>query len=160
MVDGLLSSVSEGLTYVKHVEETLNACDMYLSIQNTTRTLWLEVEVYHKWIGNKLPNPAHQVKATKEIVQWLAKRSCFWNYHQLSLIYWLLVSPTYPRVIATKCHTSVIEKRKASVHVAAQLLGETLQIINSLQDRKLPSLNPDELLFIDKWRDYFLHPSC
>ncbi|KAM0042921.1 hypothetical protein Hdeb2414_s0010g00335361 [Helianthus debilis subsp. tardiflorus] len=64
-----------------------------------------------------------------------------------------------PRVIAMKCHTSVIEKREESVHVAAQLLGETMQIINSLQERELPSLNPDELPFIDKWRDCFLHPS-
>ncbi|KAJ0546684.1 hypothetical protein HanIR_Chr08g0363681 [Helianthus annuus] len=64
-----------------------------------------------------------------------------------------------PRVIAMKCHTSVIEKREESVHVAAQLLGETMQIINSFQDRELPSLNPDELPFIEKWRDCFLHPS-
>ncbi|KAJ0764651.1 hypothetical protein HanPI659440_Chr08g0294541 [Helianthus annuus] len=64
-----------------------------------------------------------------------------------------------PQVIAMKCHTSVIEKREASVQTTAQLLGETMQIINSLQDRKLPSLNLDELPFIDKWRDCLLHPS-
>ncbi|PWA96409.1 hypothetical protein CTI12_AA040060 [Artemisia annua] len=49
-----------------------------------------------------------------------------------------------PQVIAMKCHTSSIEKREASVYAAAQLLGETMQIINKLQDRELPSLNPDE----------------
>nr|GEU94968.1 hypothetical protein CTI12_AA135620 [Tanacetum cinerariifolium] len=60
-----------------------------------------------------------------------------------------------PQVIAMKCHTSSIEKREASVNAAAQLLGETTQIINNLQDRELPSLNPDELPFINKWCAYF-----
>ncbi|KAM0009470.1 hypothetical protein Hdeb2414_s0010g00336071 [Helianthus debilis subsp. tardiflorus] len=64
-----------------------------------------------------------------------------------------------PRVIAMKCHMSVIEKMEESVQAAAQLLGETMQIINSLQDRQLSSLNPDELPFIDKWRDCFLRTS-
>nr|GFB07188.1 hypothetical protein CTI12_AA606100 [Tanacetum cinerariifolium] len=49
-----------------------------------------------------------------------------------------------------KGHTSSIEKREASVYAAAQLLGETTQIINNLQDRELPSLNPEELQFINK----------
>ncbi|GJT43871.1 hypothetical protein Tco_0952586 [Tanacetum coccineum] len=60
-----------------------------------------------------------------------------------------------PQVIAMKCHTSSIENREASVYAAAQLLGETTQIINNLQDRELPSLNPDELPFINKWCAYF-----
>ncbi|MFS7961006.1 hypothetical protein Hanom_Chr08g00709721 [Helianthus anomalus] len=70
IVNWLLRSVSEGLTYVKHVEETLNATDEYVTSQKAARTLWLEVEIYHKWLGNKLQNPAHQNNATKEIVQW------------------------------------------------------------------------------------------
>ncbi|KAJ9554760.1 LOW QUALITY PROTEIN: hypothetical protein OSB04_009374 [Centaurea solstitialis] len=63
-----------------------------------------------------------------------------------------------PRVIAIKCHTSVIEKREKSVYAAARLLGETTHIINSLEDRELPNLKPKELAFIDKWRAYFKHP--
>ncbi|KAI3679389.1 hypothetical protein L2E82_51298 [Cichorium intybus] len=63
-----------------------------------------------------------------------------------------------PQVIIMKCHTTAIEKREASVHVAAQLLGETTLIINSLHVRGPPRLNPDELAFIDKWRAYFKHP--
>ncbi|KAJ0764652.1 hypothetical protein HanPI659440_Chr08g0294551 [Helianthus annuus] len=38
MVDRLLRSVSEGLTYVKHVEETLNATDEYVSSQKVARS--------------------------------------------------------------------------------------------------------------------------
>ncbi|GJY35948.1 hypothetical protein Tco_0421326 [Tanacetum coccineum] len=64
-----------------------------------------------------------------------------------------------PQVIVTKCHESVIEKRESSVNAAAQLLGETTQIINTLQDRELPDLDSAELPFIDKWHDYFTYPS-
>ncbi|XP_023744193.1 uncharacterized protein LOC111892374 [Lactuca sativa] len=64
-----------------------------------------------------------------------------------------------PQAIAMKCHAREIEKREASVHAAAQLLGETTKIINTLQHRQLPNLTEDKLPFIDKWRDYYLmHP--
>jgi hypothetical protein len=63
-----------------------------------------------------------------------------------------------PQVIVTKCHESVIEKRVSSVNATIQLLGETTQIINYLQDRELPDLDPAEFPFIDKWCDYFNYP--
>ncbi|CAH1424181.1 unnamed protein product [Lactuca virosa] len=63
-----------------------------------------------------------------------------------------------PQVIAIKCHTSSIEKREASVQAAAQLLSETMDIINTLQDRELPCLDTDELAYIDKWRTYLKDP--
>ncbi|XP_076953856.1 uncharacterized protein LOC143628064 [Bidens hawaiensis] len=209
-VDRLLRSVSEGLTYVKHVEETLNSSDKYAITQKAARLLWLEVEVYHKWLGNKLSNPSHQVTTTKEIVQWfsdtaktmvtetgvknkkvsddsaldtLVSANSMYRITQTILVSYqsnidqlsqenLFVQlssrishilaaclTNLPQVIAMKCHTSVIEKREESVQIAAQLLGETIQIMNALQDRELPSLKPDELPFIDKWRDCFMHPS-
>ncbi|XP_076944762.1 uncharacterized protein LOC143615545 [Bidens hawaiensis] len=205
-VDRLLRSVSEGLTYVKHVEKTLNATDEYATIQKAARTLWLEVDVYHTWLGNKLSNPANQLNTPKEAVQWFNStaeylvtknmkgsddsslytsisansmyqitQTILASHHanidhvsqeelfgQLSsMISDILAAclTNLPQVILMKCHTSVIEKREESVQTAAELLGETMQIINSLQDRELPSLNPDELPFIDKWRDCFLHPS-
>ncbi|GJS15264.1 hypothetical protein Tco_0409736 [Tanacetum coccineum] len=64
-----------------------------------------------------------------------------------------------PQVIVTKCHESVLERRESSVNATVQLLGETTLIMNTLQDRELPDLDPSELPFIDKWRDYFNHPS-
>ncbi|XP_076901719.1 uncharacterized protein LOC143556220 [Bidens hawaiensis] len=58
-----------------------------------------------------------------------------------------------PQVIAMKVHTSVIEKREASVKAAAQLLGETKEIIKTLQDpsRHVPHIAPNDLPLIDKW---------
>ncbi|KAJ0724257.1 hypothetical protein HanPI659440_Chr12g0445751 [Helianthus annuus] len=69
-----------------------------------------------------------------------------------------------PHVIAMKCHTSVIEKREASVQVATKLIGETKHIVNTLQGplqdkwHAYLSMNPEDLAFIDKWRAYSSEP--
>ncbi|XP_076885496.1 uncharacterized protein LOC143535041 [Bidens hawaiensis] len=65
-----------------------------------------------------------------------------------------------PQVIVMKVHTSVIEKREASVKAAARLLGETKEIIKTLQDPSghVPSMDPDDLPFINKWRAYLSGP--
>ncbi|GJY35947.1 hypothetical protein Tco_0421325 [Tanacetum coccineum] len=210
VVDRLLSSVNEGLTYVRLVEESLNTTDDYVSIQKAAKVLWLEVEVSNKWIGNNLKNHAPEVNTAGLILQWFnntAKKmvtevqsmdigsandnsiyrsicaslmyriteSILLSYHTnideltqedlftelSSMIADILAAclTNLPQVIVTKCHESVIEKRESSVNAAAQLLGETTQIINTLQDRELPDLDPSELPFIDKWRDYFNYPS-
>ncbi|KAL7594990.1 hypothetical protein Lser_V15G28815 [Lactuca serriola] len=209
IVDSLLSGVSEGLVYVTLVEESLNATDDHVIIQKAAKTLWLEVEVYHKWLGNKLPKPKPKVNIPRQILQWLrdtAKsmvievestdirgrnhnskvssicansmfritETILLSYHEnidqvsqeelfevlSSMIADILAAclTNLPQVILMKCHTSAIEKREMNVHAAVQLLGQTTQIINSLQDRELPSLNPDELPFIDKWCSYLNHP--
>ncbi|PWA90031.1 hypothetical protein CTI12_AA104990 [Artemisia annua] len=64
-----------------------------------------------------------------------------------------------PEAIALKCHSSKIEKREADVHAAAQLFGQTKQIIKLLQGREPQSLNADDFPFIHKWRAYLRHPS-
>ncbi|GJU58654.1 hypothetical protein Tco_1236420 [Tanacetum coccineum] len=58
IVDRLLRSVSDGLTYVTLVEESLNATDDYARVQKAAKVLWVEVEVSNKWIGNNLKNRA------------------------------------------------------------------------------------------------------
>ncbi|GJR83514.1 hypothetical protein Tco_0154299 [Tanacetum coccineum] len=205
----LQSSVSEGLTYVTLVEESLNSTDDYVSIQKAAKVLWLEVEVSDKWVGNNLKKHAPEVNTAGLILQWFKNKaknlvtevqsmdigstddnsiyqsicansmyriteSILLSYHTnidelsqedlftelSSMIADILAAclTNLPQVIVTKCHESVIEKRESSVNAAAQLLGETTQIINTLQDRELPNLDPVELPFIDKWRDYFKHP--
>ncbi|KAJ9549567.1 hypothetical protein OSB04_022110 [Centaurea solstitialis] len=57
-----------------------------------------------------------------------------------------------PQAIVTKCHESVIEKREASVHAAAKLLGRTTEIIRELETCTLPSMDSDKMAFIDEWR--------
>ncbi|PWA35098.1 hypothetical protein CTI12_AA602070 [Artemisia annua] len=209
-VDRLLSSVSEGLTYVTLLEESLNATDKYVSTQKAAKVLWLEVEVSNKWVGNNLKNHTPEVNTAGFILQWFKNtaknmvtevqstdngrtddnsiyrsicansmyritESILLSYHTnidelsqedlftelSSMIADILAAclTNLPQVIVTKCHESVIEKRESSVNTTIQLLGETSQIINYLQDRELPDLDPAELPFIDKWRDYFNYPS-
>ncbi|PWA41148.1 hypothetical protein CTI12_AA556170 [Artemisia annua] len=189
IVDRLLSSVSEGLTYVTLVEESLNATDEYVSIQKTAKVLWLEVEVSNKWVGNNLKNHAPEVNTARLILQWFKNtaknmvtevqfidirsangnsiyrsicansmyritESILLSYHTnidelsqedlftelSSMIADILAAclTNLPQVIVTKCHESVIEKRESSVNATVQLLGETTQIIDNLQDRELP----------------------
>ncbi|KAM0054113.1 hypothetical protein Hdeb2414_s0006g00191391 [Helianthus debilis subsp. tardiflorus] len=60
-----------------------------------------------------------------------------------------------PRVITMRCHESVIEKREASVRVAAKLLGKTTKIIEKLEKcDKVPSMDDDKMAYIDEWRLY------
>ncbi|KAI3782790.1 hypothetical protein L2E82_12846 [Cichorium intybus] len=202
IVDGLLSGMYEGLVYVTLVEESFNATDEHGSIQKVAKTLWLEVEVHHEWLGNKLPklmNTAGQTlrwlrDTAKNIVtevesmdigvsndnstyrsisansMYRITETLLLSYHdhvsqeelvvQLSSMIADIMAAcltNFPRVIAMKCHAREIEKREVSVLAAAKLLGETTQIINTIQDCELPNLNPDELAFIDKWHAYLKH---
>jgi Txe/YoeB family toxin of Txe-Axe toxin-antitoxin module len=198
-IDRLLSSVSEGLTYVTLVVESLNATDEYVSIQKAAKVLWLEVEVSNKWVGNNLKNHAPEVNTAGLILQWFKNtaknmvtevqvidirstndnsiyqsicansmyritESILLSYHTnidelsqedlftelSSMIADILAAclTNLPQVIVTKCHESVIEKRESSVNATIQLLGETTQIINNLQDRELPDLDPAEFVGI------------
>ncbi|XP_076944516.1 uncharacterized protein LOC143615226 [Bidens hawaiensis] len=70
-VDTLLSRVSEGLVYVTLVEESLNATSEYISIQKAAKMLRLEVEVYHRWLGNKMLNHVPHLHTTRQILEWL-----------------------------------------------------------------------------------------
>ncbi|KAK9067054.1 hypothetical protein SSX86_014378 [Deinandra increscens subsp. villosa] len=199
VTDRLLSSVSESLVYVTLVEESFNiASDGYVSKQKAAKSLWLEVELYHKWLGNELTKLAPQVTTAKQILESFRDTAenlntevgslniCAESMYHTTKTFLFSYGDTIdkasreelfgelssmiadlsaacltnlPRVIAMKCHTNVIEKREESVHAATELLGETMQIINMLQDHQLPTLNTEELRLTDKWRGYLKHPS-
>ncbi|KAI3812356.1 hypothetical protein L1987_17063 [Smallanthus sonchifolius] len=59
-----------------------------------------------------------------------------------------------PRVITMKCHERVIEKREASVRVAAKLLGKSTKIIERVEILELPSMDEDKMAYIDEWHLY------
>ncbi|PWA62604.1 Pentatricopeptide repeat-containing protein [Artemisia annua] len=59
-----------------------------------------------------------------------------------------------PQVIMMKCQESVIEKREASVEAAAELLGNAKEIINIIQMRELPGMDPNRMKSIEEWRNY------
>ncbi|CAA3033562.1 Hypothetical predicted protein [Olea europaea subsp. europaea] len=59
-----------------------------------------------------------------------------------------------PRVITMKCHHNSQKERQESVRKSAFLLGETEEILQILQQREIPSLDPDEAAYIDEWRTF------
>ena len=72
IIDSLLSNVSKGLVYVTLVEESFNVVDDYVSIQKAAKMLRLGVEVYNKWLGNKLQKLAPQLNTVRQILQWFS----------------------------------------------------------------------------------------
>ncbi|KAM0018074.1 hypothetical protein Hdeb2414_s0027g00695121 [Helianthus debilis subsp. tardiflorus] len=217
-VDSLLKSVREGLVYVTHVEENLNATDDYATLQEAARTLWQEVDVYHKWLGYKLQDPALQENRAGQIVEWfrdkakriihtkddtegrnensihggtckdecisrsicansmygitttilrtyqtdiddmVSQKKLFDNLSSMITDVMAACLTNLPQVITMKCHTGVIEKREGNVKHAAQLLGETTQIIKTLQDQGIPRMNSSDLPFMRKWCAYLVEP--
>ncbi|KAL7129050.1 hypothetical protein ABFS83_13G037000 [Erythranthe nasuta] len=64
-------------------------------------------------------------------------------------------------VITLKCHSNAIEERDESVRQAAFLLGESEEILEIIQKRELPSLNPKKAASIEEWRAFMeLNPSA
>ncbi|KAJ9559314.1 hypothetical protein OSB04_013928 [Centaurea solstitialis] len=70
-VNELLSSINEGLQFVRHIEETLNVNGELVKARKTTRRVWTEVEVYSTWLEIDLQNKARKRKSSKEILRWL-----------------------------------------------------------------------------------------
>ncbi|KAL8267173.1 hypothetical protein R6Q59_004517 [Mikania micrantha] len=62
-----------------------------------------------------------------------------------------------PRVITIRCQESLIEKREASVKVAAKLLGKTTKIIERLEKLQVPNMDDCKMPYIDEWRLYLKH---
>ncbi|CAA3008010.1 Hypothetical predicted protein [Olea europaea subsp. europaea] len=59
-----------------------------------------------------------------------------------------------PDVITKKSHHNSIKERKNCVRQAAVLLGETEEILEILQQRELPSLDPDKIAYIEEWQAF------
>ncbi|CAA3028474.1 uncharacterized protein LOC111402214 [Olea europaea subsp. europaea] len=59
-----------------------------------------------------------------------------------------------PHVITTKCHNNSSEEREKSIRQAAILLGETEEILEILQQREIPSFDPDKAAYVEEWRTF------
>ncbi|XP_023743142.1 uncharacterized protein LOC111891314 [Lactuca sativa] len=70
-IKGLLASMREGLQFVRHIEENLNANDELVKTRKAARRVWTDVEVYCKWLQIDLQKKASKGKTSKEILQWL-----------------------------------------------------------------------------------------
>nr|GEV59535.1 hypothetical protein CTI12_AA379720 [Tanacetum cinerariifolium] len=207
VVENLVKSVGEGLSYTHLVEESLNISTEYVNVRKATITLWHEVENNKKWLKNSLSENAFEGKTTTEILNWFAdkaeeivieidtrsngimmennitkeliaansmyriartilhrdqsstepltKKQLFALLNGMIAKILSACLTNIPQVIRMKCHESVIEKREASVRVAAKLLGKTTKILERLETLELPSMDDDKMAYIDEWRLHF-----
>ncbi|CAH1442187.1 unnamed protein product [Lactuca virosa] len=70
-IKGLLASMREGLQFVRHIEENLNANDELVKTRKAARRVWTDVEVYCKWLQINLQKKARKGKTSKDFLKWL-----------------------------------------------------------------------------------------
>ncbi|KAL8465462.1 hypothetical protein ACS0TY_034822 [Phlomoides rotata] len=204
----LLNSVSQGISLVKLVDETLSKNAQLINIRKAADICWVGVELYKKWLDINLSKTSLNCTNSREVLRelsikaegiitkfkneekdpimenplnWPAKvvaansmyriaHTIFLSYEvqeesdeglfeQLSVMVADILAAcltNLPRVITTMCHRNAIEKRETSVRKAFQLLGETEQVVELVQQREWPHMDHDKAAYIDEWRALFL----
>ncbi|KAL6561224.1 hypothetical protein OROMI_016825 [Orobanche minor] len=71
----LLSSVDEGLRYVKIIDKILDKKESLANIRMAADVLWVDVEVYHKWQDRDLRKKSSELESSEEILQELCDRA-------------------------------------------------------------------------------------
>ncbi|XP_044486259.1 uncharacterized protein LOC123211535 [Mangifera indica] len=207
LVKQLLWGVHEGLGYVKTIEESLDEKGDLINIRKAAEVVWLEVDLYHKWLCVDLTKLSLQANSPRDVLEALTDAAknrfvehkktymtqCFFkespskwprellasnsmyritqtlllNYQsttnqtseKLLEVLTVMISDimgacitNIPRAISTKCLSSTIEERKKSVRQTVFILGKSREILNLLDQWRLPNLHPDQMAYIDEWR--------
>ncbi|EYU22133.1 hypothetical protein MIMGU_mgv1a017966mg [Erythranthe guttata] len=71
----LVQSVSEGLSLVKLIDNTLDTNGELLSVQNAAATIWLGVELFCKWQDKDLREASLKGKNSKEVLHELSGKA-------------------------------------------------------------------------------------
>ncbi|GLT78394.1 hypothetical protein SLA2020_499310 [Shorea laevis] len=207
LIKMLIYGVNEGLTYVRHIENTLNCEKDLTNIRWAADVVWLGVELYQRWLDVDLHKLSLEGKAPREILEVLSDSAknklmkfknvgirvnqCLvdaskWPIKALAANSMYRISQTIlqncesrkyetgerlfetltamisdilsacltnlQRAILVKCLSSTIEEREDCVRRAVHLLGQTEKIIKLLEQKTLPTLDPDQMADIDEWR--------
>lgn len=200
----LLSSVKEGLSYIRLIEKSLDTKGDLVNAKKAADYVWLGVELYCLWLNNDLRKikETRTYKATLEILVYIARATVLefkrnanggsdedplnwplsivasnsmyrisetiltsWHqpeqtnsgilFHQLSVVIADILGAcltNLPRVITMHYYCSTIENREENVRLAANLLGETEEILKVIQRHETPVVSPDQVVYIDEWR--------
>lgn len=73
LVKQIIDTVNEGIRFVKTVEDNLETLEGMKKIQNAAYVVWLELDLYQKWLGVDLRKFALQAESTKEVLEGLAE---------------------------------------------------------------------------------------
>ncbi|KAJ4833726.1 hypothetical protein Tsubulata_036334, partial [Turnera subulata] len=82
----IMHTVHEGLKYVKLVEDSLCTKEGLANIQKAAYVVWLELDLYHKWVDVDLRKLALQAECTREVLEGLgeAAKKAFLEFKQSS----------------------------------------------------------------------------
>lgn len=72
IVDRLLCSVSQGLVYIKLIEESLNTNGDLVRVRNASDVVWLGVELYRRWLDDDLHKMALEGQTYEQNLRRLA----------------------------------------------------------------------------------------
>lgn len=214
-VKDLMDRVHESLTYVKIVEESLDVKGDLLNMRKAADSVWLQVDLHHKWLDVNLRKLSLQADSPKEILEalvdaakkkYLEQKETYMNqcYIKESTAKWPIkvlasnsmyrISQTIllncqsrniqtserlfevlsvmisdivgacltnlPRVISLNCLSSIFEEREESVRNTVYLLGRSEKILKIIEQKGIPSLHPEEMVLIDKWRSLQKPKDC
>nr|KAJ0226027.1 hypothetical protein LSAT_V11C100019240 [Lactuca sativa] len=70
-IQGLLDCMREGLQIVRYIEESLNTNGDLVKTRKSARHVWMDVELYCRWLQFDLQKKARHGKTSEEILQWL-----------------------------------------------------------------------------------------
>nr|GMC84746.1 uncharacterized protein LOC109189816 [Ipomoea batatas] len=173
-VDWLVSSVDEGLHYVRLID-ALDEKHYLKGIKSAADVVWVGVELHKKWLDaerivmefwceeNPLYWPANVLAANSMYRVSNTILLCYENdecrpeevFRKLiCMIADILAAclTNLSHLIVTKCSCNAIEQREKNVREAAILVGETENILKHFKERQLTSIGPDHPLYIDDWR--------
>ncbi|CAA3021449.1 uncharacterized protein LOC111366987 [Olea europaea subsp. europaea] len=71
----LLTSVNEGMFYVKLIEKCLDRNGVRLNIRNAADVVWVAVELYQKWLRKDLHEMSNKGRNSKETLQELSDQA-------------------------------------------------------------------------------------
>ncbi|CAK9173201.1 unnamed protein product [Ilex paraguariensis] len=103
----LRNSVSEGLMYIKVVEDNLDDKRDVVNVRKASEIVWLGVDLYHKWLDVDLHKMALQGKGPKEVLETLADiaKNRFMEFRKKDISGCLRETPSkWPiKVLAANC---------------------------------------------------------
>lgn len=202
LIKKLIYGVNEGLTYVRLIVNTL--CDKkgLRNIRWAADIVWLNVELYHKWLDVDLHKLSCQEKTPREILEVLADsaKNKFLEYKKANMNQCEVDASKWPvkalaansmyrishtilqkckhdnsqrlfeeltvmisdilgacltnlnRAILLKCLHSRIEEREGCVRNSVYLLGQTEKVMQIIDQKTAPPLDPDKMAELDEWR--------
>ncbi|GFZ16517.1 hypothetical protein Acr_25g0009260 [Actinidia rufa] len=82
LVKQLIRSINEGLVYVRSVENNLNDKPEFSNVRTAAEVLWLQVDLYHRWLDVDLRKMAGQGKSPEKVLEELADiaKNKFWEW--------------------------------------------------------------------------------